>query len=82
MLVHFYATLRSMIGQREVEILLPDGAPVRQLVSEIVTQYPALRQEMIDQEWQLAESYSHFRQRPRYHPSGKSNRHPAVTPGM
>jgi molybdopterin synthase sulfur carrier subunit len=49
MLVHFYATLRSVIGQREVEILLPDGTPMRRLVSEIVTQYPALRQEMIDQ---------------------------------
>ena len=48
MLVHFYATLRSVVGRREVEILLPDGAPVRQLVSEIVAQYPALGPEMID----------------------------------
>lgn len=58
MLVHFYATLRSVIDQREVEILLPDGASVRQLVSEIVTQYPALHQEMMDQKGTLQ---SHIR---------------------
>ena len=59
MLVHFYATLRSVVGQREVEILLPDGAPVRQLVSEIVTQYPALRREMVDKRGNL-QSHIHI----------------------
>jgi molybdopterin synthase sulfur carrier subunit len=59
MLVHFYATLRSVIGQREVEILLPEGATVRQLISEIVTQYPALHQEMVDVNGDL-QSYIHI----------------------
>ncbi len=59
MLVRFYATLRSMIGQREVEVLLPDGALVRQLVGEIVTLYPALRQEMLDQSGNL-QSHIHI----------------------
>ena len=48
-----------MIGRREVEILLPDGAPVRQLVSEIVTQYPALRREMVDKRGNL-QSHIHI----------------------
>ena len=59
MIVHFYATLRSVIGQREVDIPLTEGASVRQLVNAIVTQYPALRQEMVDKKGNL-QSHIHI----------------------
>jgi molybdopterin synthase sulfur carrier subunit len=59
MIVHFYATLRSVIGQREVDIPLAEGASVRQLVNAIVTQYPALRQEMVDKKGNL-QSHIHI----------------------
>jgi len=48
MIVHFYATLRQVVGKREVDVVVPEHASVRQLVDEIVTQYPALRREMVD----------------------------------
>jgi len=58
-IVHFYATLRSVVGRREVDVSLPDGASVRQLVNEVVTQYPALRQEMVDKKGNL-QSHIHI----------------------
>jgi molybdopterin synthase sulfur carrier subunit len=53
MIVHFYATLRTVVGKREVDIPLPEFAAVWQLVDEIVAQYPALRQEIVDKKGNL-----------------------------
>lgn len=59
MIVHFYATLRQIVGKREVDISLPERASVRLLVNEIVTQYPGLRQEMLDKKNNL-QSHIHI----------------------
>ena len=59
MIVNLYATLRSVVGQREIEVPLPDGATVHRLVSEIVARYPALRQEILDDQGNL-QSYIHI----------------------
>jgi sulfur-carrier protein len=53
MIVHLYATLRTVVGKREIDIPLPEGGTVRQLVEGIVVQYPALRQEMVDKKGNL-----------------------------
>ena len=41
--VQFYAQLRDLIGVRELEVDLSEGATVRQLLEQIYTQQPALR---------------------------------------
>ena len=41
--VRFYAQLRELIGAYELEIELPQGATVRELLEEIYAQQPALR---------------------------------------
>jgi molybdopterin converting factor small subunit len=39
----FYAQLRELIGVHELEVELPQGATVRELLEEIYAQQPALR---------------------------------------
>jgi molybdopterin synthase sulfur carrier subunit len=41
--VQFYAQLRELIGVHELEVEIPQGAIVRELVEEIYAQKPALR---------------------------------------
>jgi len=41
--VQFYAQLRELIGIHELELDLPQGAAVRQLLDEVYAQQPALR---------------------------------------
>ena len=42
-LVQFYAQLRELIGVHELELELPDGASVRDLLEQVYVQQPALR---------------------------------------
>ena len=53
MIVNFYATLRQIVGSRQVEFPLPPGSTLRQLIGEIVRQFPALRVEMLDPQGNL-----------------------------
>ncbi len=53
MKVNFYATLRAIVGQKTVEIDLNHGATIEDLIQEIVRQYPALREQLIDAEGNL-----------------------------
>ena len=41
--VHFYAQLRELIGVYELEIELPQGATVRELLEKIYMHQPTLR---------------------------------------
>jgi MoaD family protein len=41
--VQFYAQLRDLIGARELEVELAEGATVRDLLEKIYAQQPALR---------------------------------------
>jgi molybdopterin converting factor small subunit len=41
--VQFYAQLRDLIGLRELDIDLPEGATVRDLLQKIYLQQPLLR---------------------------------------
>ena len=51
--VNFYSTLRQIVGKKTVELSLPIGATVRQLIGEVVRSYPALRPEMVDEHGEL-----------------------------
>ena len=46
--VNFFAGLRQIVGQKTVDISVPEGSTARQLVDEIVRIYPALERELID----------------------------------
>ena len=41
--VQFYAQLRDLVGIRELEVNLPQGATVRELLEKIYAQKPDLR---------------------------------------
>jgi MoaD family protein len=41
--VHFYAQLRDLIGVRELDVDLSEGATVRDLLEKIYAHQPALR---------------------------------------
>lgn len=53
MKVNFYATLRPIVGQKTVELTLPKGTTAIQLVRIFVSDYPALRRELLDQNEQF-----------------------------
>ena len=41
--VQFYAQLRDLVGMRELELVLPEGATVRALLEKLYAERPALR---------------------------------------
>ena len=53
MRINFYATLRQITGQKSVDISLPQGTTVRELVEIVVTRYPRLRRELLDENNEL-----------------------------
>lgn len=50
MKVNFYATLRQIVGTKTIEIPLEEEATLQQLVNEIITRYPALSHELVDEQ--------------------------------
>jgi molybdopterin synthase sulfur carrier subunit len=53
MKVNFYATLRQIVGQKTIEIDLPPGITVTQMVEAIMEQYPLMRPELVDENGNL-----------------------------
>ena len=53
MRINFYATLRQITEQKSVDISLPQGTTVRELVEIVVTRYPRLRRELLDENNEL-----------------------------
>lgn len=47
--VNFYATLRSIVGQKTIQVEIPPGTTARQLIDLVVTDYPDLRPELLDE---------------------------------
>lgn len=56
MRVHYYATLRQVVGSKAIDFDLPEGATAQQLLDEMIRCYPALRQELLNAQGQL---YAH-----------------------
>lgn len=46
--VNFFAGLRQIVGQKTVDISVSEGSTARQLVDEIVRNYPSLERELLD----------------------------------
>ncbi len=56
MKVNFYATYRPIVGGKTIDFDVEHGSTIRQLVDAIITRFPAMRREMIDDHGNL---YSH-----------------------
>jgi MoaD family protein len=54
MQVDFYATLRLAVGQKTVDVPLPEGATVRDLLDAIVRSFPQLADQLLTQTGRLA----------------------------
>jgi molybdopterin synthase sulfur carrier subunit len=48
MKINFYATLRAIVGQKTVDLALPEQVTVQGLIDRMVTTYPGLRRELLD----------------------------------
>lgn len=48
--VHFYATLRTIVGQKTVHVELTPNTTALELVEKICVKHPALRIELLDAE--------------------------------
>jgi len=48
MKVNFYATLRAIVGQKTIEVDVESSTTALDLVQVVVTDYPALRVELLD----------------------------------
>ena len=59
MIVNYYATLRQVVGVRQVDFILPQGGTLRHLVEEMVKRYPGLKREMLDRNGNL-QSHIHI----------------------
>ncbi len=53
MKVNFYATLRQIVGQKTVELDLPEGTTAIQLVEAVMEQHPRMRPELVDENGDL-----------------------------
>ena len=53
MKINFFATLRQIIGQKTIDFDLPENVTVRELVEIVVTRYPAMRPELLDENGHL-----------------------------
>ena len=53
MIINFFATLRPIAGQKKVTFDIPEGTTVRDLVEIVVTRFPPMRAELLDEEGNL-----------------------------
>ena len=51
--INFYATLRQIVGTKTVELSLPGGSRIKQMVDEIVRRFPTLGPELINAQGEL-----------------------------
>jgi MoaD family protein len=49
MKVRFFATLRSYVGRKDVELPVAGGDTVRQVLEQLAARYPALGERMLDE---------------------------------
>ncbi|MBX3060781.1 MAG: MoaD/ThiS family protein [Anaerolineae bacterium] len=53
MQIRFFATLRQITGQKTVEFDIPEGTDVMGLVEIVVTRFPPMRRELLDENGNL-----------------------------
>lgn len=53
MIVNFYATLRQIVGGKSIDFPMQDSATVQQLLDEMISRYPAIRYELLNEQGEL-----------------------------
>ncbi len=53
MQVNFYATLRPIVGAKSIDVPLPEGITVEELLADIIERYPQLHSELFDEQGAL-----------------------------
>ena len=53
MRISFYATLRKIVGEKHVELPVPDECTLLEILQAVVTAYPELRAEVLDEHGEL-----------------------------
>jgi molybdopterin synthase sulfur carrier subunit len=52
--VDFYATLRLVVGKKSVDVSLPEGATVRDLLDAVVRRFPPLADKLLNEAGRLS----------------------------
>jgi molybdopterin synthase sulfur carrier subunit len=60
MRVRIFATLRSLVGTKEVEVDVEAGDTVRNMLDKLTAEYPALRKRVLDDDGNLQSSINVF----------------------
>ena len=58
--VNLYATLRSIAKQKTVEVDLPDGSSLTQILDNLFERFPTLESQILDENGQIQEFVSVF----------------------
>lgn len=59
MRISFYATLRKIVGQKHVDVPLPDSCTLHEVLDAVVAAYPELADEILDEDGRL-DRYVHL----------------------
>ena len=59
MRISFYATLRKIVGQKHVELPLPERVSLEEILAAVVDAYPDLSEEVLDETGKL-DRYIHL----------------------
>jgi molybdopterin synthase sulfur carrier subunit len=49
MRISFYATLRKIVGQKTIELEIPEPCRLQAVLAEVVGAYPELKEEVLDE---------------------------------
>ena len=60
MKVSFYATIRAIVGTKTLEIELPEGSSVEELLDRLIEQCPPLGEKLLDPDGRLSPSVQVF----------------------
>ena len=52
--VNFFATLRPIVGSPSVDLAMPPGATIEDLVRHVVERWPAIAELLLDEEGELS----------------------------
>ncbi len=53
MKIKFYATLRDIVGQKEIEFDIESGVTVQEMINHVINEYPRLKRELLDDDGNL-----------------------------
>lgn len=60
MRISFYATLRKIVGQKHIELPLPERCTLREILSAVLLAHPGLRDDLLDEHGDLDRSVHLF----------------------